>query len=95
MSIVNHWETGKGIDELNCESGNLPALKWITSKGSEVQQENNLLDKQFVKKIRITFKKECVINDKLIIEGRKLDDFLYFEIRNNDTLLSQINLTLG
>ncbi len=55
---------------------------------------HNLLDKQFIKKIRITFKKECVINDRLVIEGRKLNDFLYFEIKNNDILLSQINLTL-
>lgn len=55
---------------------------------------HELLDDNFITKIRITFKKECVINDKLLIEGRKLDNNLYYEIKKGDTLLSQINLQL-
>lgn len=56
---------------------------------------HDLLDNNYIKKIRITFKKECLINDKLLIEGRKLDNNLYFEIKNEDIILSQINLVLG
>lgn len=56
---------------------------------------HNLLDDNFIKKIRITFKKECVINDELLIEGRNLENNLYFEIKKGDAVLSQINLILG
>ena len=55
---------------------------------------HELLDEHSIKKIRITFKKECVINDELLIEGTKLDNNLYFEIKKGTTLLSQINLEL-
>ena len=55
---------------------------------------HKLLDEKSIKKIRITFKKECVIDDKLLIEGRKLDNNIYFEIKKNDIILSQINLLI-
>lgn len=55
---------------------------------------HRLLDKNYISKIRITFKKECIINDELLIEGRKNENILFFEIKKNDVVLSQINLSL-
>jgi medium-chain acyl-[acyl-carrier-protein] hydrolase len=55
---------------------------------------HELLDNYFINKIRITFKKECIINDNLLIEGRKMEDNLYFEIIKDSILLSKINLSI-
>jgi len=51
---------------------------------------HNLLDKNFIEKIRITYKKESIIGDQLMIQGRKKDNVLSFDILNNEVLLSRV-----
>lgn len=55
---------------------------------------HSLLDDHKIKKVRINYKKECVIDDELIIEGSRDDNKLNFEIKNNGNLLSSINFTI-
>ncbi len=52
------------------------------------------LDTNSIKKIRITYKKECVINDLLTIEGRREDKTFYYEISSKGDLLSKVKFTL-
>jgi len=40
--------------------------------------------------IRITFKKESLLGEKLIINGRREDRIISFDILNDKTLLSRI-----
>lgn len=55
---------------------------------------HKILDDQSINKIRITYKKESLINDELQIEGRKFENDLYFEFRNNTDILCKLNLSL-
>ena len=55
---------------------------------------HNMLDTHKINKIRITYKKESVVDDSLLIEGRKDKETLYYEIKNNDVLLSKIKFVL-
>ena len=55
---------------------------------------HEILDTCSIKKIRITYKKECVINDLLTIEGRRDDKTFYYEIKNNDIILSKVSFKL-
>ena len=55
---------------------------------------HNLLDDHFVEKVRITYKKECFIDDLLTVEGREDGNTLYYEIKKEDSLLSKITFKL-
>ncbi len=55
---------------------------------------SDILDTHFIENIRITYKKESLLNDKLVIEGQKESNVLYFEIKKGDVLLAQIRFTL-
>ncbi len=51
---------------------------------------SNILEKHQLKQIRITFKKESLLGEKLVIEGRKAENILSFDISNKETLLSRV-----
>jgi len=53
-----------------------------------------ILSTHYIKKIRITYKKECLEDDLLIIEGRRSENILYYEILSDDKLLSKVSFTL-
>jgi len=55
---------------------------------------SNILETYEIENIRITYKKECILNDKLKIEGQIEDNIIYFEIKKEGDLLSQIRLLL-
>lgn len=53
-----------------------------------------VLDNHVIEKIRITYKKECVVGDELDIEGRKEEDTLSYDILNKGSLLSRVTFVL-
>jgi len=53
-----------------------------------------VLSKHYIKKIRITYKKECLEDDLLTIEGRRDENLLYYEILSEGKLLSKVSFTL-
>jgi len=55
---------------------------------------HNVLDDYFIESIRITYKKESLIGDKLTIEGRKDNNILSFDIINGEALLSRVKFVL-
>jgi len=55
---------------------------------------SDILKHHQVSNIRITYKKECLLDDNLTIEGQKVNNVLYFEIKKETVLLSQIRITL-
>lgn len=55
---------------------------------------HELLDSHSIEKIRISYKKECVIDDLLTIEGRRKDNVLSYEILNEGVLLSRVKFIL-
>lgn len=55
---------------------------------------HELLDEYFIQKIRITYKKESIIGEELVIQGRKEEDILSFDILRNSTLLSRVKFEL-
>lgn len=55
---------------------------------------HELLDNHFIENIRITYKKECVIGDKLEIEGKREDDVLSYDILNEGLLLARVKFIL-
>jgi medium-chain acyl-[acyl-carrier-protein] hydrolase len=50
----------------------------------------DILESFEIEKIRITFKKESLLGEKLIINGRREDRIISFDILNDKTLLSRI-----
>jgi len=55
---------------------------------------HNVLDDYFIENIRITYKKESLIDDKLRIEGRRDNNILSYEILNGEALLSRVRFIL-
>jgi len=55
---------------------------------------HELLDSHSIEKIRISYKKECVVDDLLTIEGKREDNVLSYEILNEGTLLSRVKFVL-
>ena len=55
---------------------------------------HELLDDYFIEKIRITFKKESIIGEKLEIMGRREDNVLSYEILSKGLLLSRVKFVL-
>ncbi len=51
---------------------------------------SDVLENDVIEKIRITFKKESLLGEKLLIEGRKEENVLSFDISNKETLLSRV-----
>jgi len=51
---------------------------------------SDITDNNDIEKIRITYKKESLLGDELIIDGRKEENILSFDILNNATLLSRV-----
>lgn len=55
---------------------------------------SELLSSHFISKIRITYKKECLEDDNLTVEGRRNGNILYYEILSESKLLSKVSFTL-
>ena len=55
---------------------------------------HELLDDHFIENIRITYKKESVIGDRLVIQGRREDTILSYDILNESLLLSRVKFIL-
>ncbi len=55
---------------------------------------HDLLDDHFIEKIRITFKKESLIGEKLDISGRREENILSYEILSKGLLLSRVKFIL-
>ena len=49
-----------------------------------------VLEEGIIEKIRITFKKESLLGEKLIINGRRENHVFSFDILNDETLLSRV-----